>query len=162
MGSVSRRRPDQRPLTRRVSTKVPDRYLMFIAGEISVEDLDDEEIFRGQLRNKSGSFAGRPPNYVPREFAIAVQHEAARRFMAEIGGLVPESLAAVQRVLEKRHPQPGDGATVQAAFKVLERFAGRVPETLRLDTGKVSKWDESVQQVIQEEIIDAEIVEEEP
>lgn len=45
------------------------------AGRISVEDLDWEELVRGQLRNKNGTFSGHKPAMLPR----AWHDELARR-----------------------------------------------------------------------------------
>jgi len=132
---------------KRIMVAVADRYQAFVAGELTVEDLDDDEIYRGQIRNKHGDFRGHPPKYVPREFAIAMQQEMAKRFSSQISALVPDAIAAIQRVMNKTHPQPGDGAVVTAAFKTLERFAGKVPETMNLKA-EITKWEKKVGEVI--------------
>lgn len=43
------------------------RYQKFISGLISVKDLDDEELARGQFRDRKGGFSGNPPKQIPRE-----------------------------------------------------------------------------------------------
>ena len=45
-----------------------------------VEGLDPEELARGQLKDKAGTFSGRPPKMVPREFHLACQRELEQRF----------------------------------------------------------------------------------
>lgn len=134
---------------------VPDRYEAFLVGELTVADLDDEEIYRGQIRNVHGDFRGRPPKLVPREFATALQQEVARRFSAEIAALVPDAIKAIQTVLNKKHPQPGDGAVVNAAFKVLERFAGKVPETMNLKA-EITSWEKHMTEVVVDYTVDDE------
>ncbi len=44
-----------------------------------MEELDDEEILRGQLRDKNGGFSGRPSDYVPRSFHVALVRETIKR-----------------------------------------------------------------------------------
>lgn len=150
---------NQRKARRNRTAEIPDRYVALVNGTLKIEDLDDEEIFRGQLRNKSGDFRGRPPKFVPQQFVRALREEQARRFQAEMHGLMPEAMKAIERVLIKKHPQPGDGAIVQAAFKTIERFAGRVPETVDLKvSGEVSVLEQNVADVI-EVVYDAEEIE---
>ena len=43
-----------------------------------LEDLDDEEILRMQLKNQNGDFRGRPPMWVPRSFALEMRAEFTR------------------------------------------------------------------------------------
>lgn len=54
------------------------------AGEYSwsefCEGLDPEELASGRLKDKNGSFSGRPPSMVPRAFHLACQRELKRRF----------------------------------------------------------------------------------
>lgn len=45
-----------------------------------MEGLDEEELARGQLKADNGTFQGRPPSMVPREFHLACQREMKRRF----------------------------------------------------------------------------------
>jgi hypothetical protein len=134
---------------------VPERYEAFLTGELTVKDLDDEEIFRGQIRNNQGDFRGRPPKLVPREFATALQQEVAQRFNSNIAGLVPDSIKAIQTILNKAHPQPGDGAVVNAAFKVLERYAGKVPDTVNLKA-EITSWEKHMSEVVVDYTIDDE------
>lgn len=164
MPEISRRRPGKAvaapPRPKKPTTGViPDRYQAFVDGRLSVADLDDEEVFRGQLKDKNGTFRGKPPRYVPREFAAAVAKEAQKRFQAEMAGKIPEAMDAITRMLKKGSAQPGDGAIVNAAFKTIERYAGRVPENINMNVAP-STWDRAVEAVtVEEKIIDAEIVE---
>lgn len=150
MGKIKRRVPgeDNAPVKRyKKMGTIPDRYMEFVEGKISVTDLDDEEVFRGQIRNKNGDFRGRPSNFVPREFASVIQQEAARRFQAEMQALVPEAIRTVQDVMNKKHPQPGDGARVTAAFKTIERYAGKTPETVQIQA-EISVWEKNAAEII--------------
>ena len=46
--------------------------------ELSPEDLDDEELMRGQVREASGRFAHKPPSLIPRQ----LRDELQRRLLA--------------------------------------------------------------------------------
>jgi len=161
MGEIKRRKPGSGDAPARVKSRhktatVSERYMAFVHGDIDVTELDNEEVFRGQLRNAQGDFRGGVPHFVPREFAQAMQKEAARRFSADMQALVPEAIAAVKEVMAKKHPQPGDGARVQAAFKTIERYAGKTPETVQIQA-EVSVWERNAGEII---TVESEVVKE--
>jgi hypothetical protein len=52
------------------------------------DGLDEEELARGQLKAHDGTFTGRPPSFVPREFLLACQREQKRRFEEIFGSEV--------------------------------------------------------------------------
>jgi polysaccharide pyruvyl transferase WcaK-like protein len=124
-GEVARqRRPRKRT--------VPDRYEEFMTGKLTVEDLDDEEIARMQLRSADGSFRGRPPGVIPRELATAFKREQQRRFQQFIAEAVPAAQRAVIELVNSRRLQPGDATRLKAAEAILERFAGKVPDKVEV------------------------------
>lgn len=126
-----------------------DRYQAFINGELTVHDLDDEEVMRGQIRAKDGSFRGRPPTVVPREFATAIQERQRAIVMEELGAMVLPAMRTLMEIMNKQHPQPGDAARVKAAQLVLERNLGRVPETINLKA-EVETWERHMGEVVVE------------
>jgi len=77
---------DDRP--RDITVRLGKRWSEIVgnvkAGEYTwaefVDGLDEEELARGQLKDKNGKFQGRPPTVVPREFLLACQREMKRRF----------------------------------------------------------------------------------
>lgn len=134
-------KPKPKPRTsRQIRVSAPTRLDMLINGELSVEDLTDEEIRRQQLMNKNGDFRGRPPMWVPREFALAMQAEHFRRFRKDMSELVPDAVKAVKEMLNSRHLAPGDAARLRAAELVIERNFGKVTQNVdshvTLDKGK--------------------------
>lgn len=106
------------------------RLQLLLDGDLSVEDLDDEEIQRMQLRNKNGDFRGRPPVWIPRELAAAVQIEFRRRFQSEMQRLMPLALKGHEELLRSRHLAPGDAARMSAIKEVYERTMGKVTQTV--------------------------------
>lgn len=121
--------------------RIPDRYQAFLDGEITIDDLDEEEIMRGQLRNKEGTFAGRPPHMIPRTLATALVARQKEIIQTEMAALVLPAMRTLVEVMNKAHPQPGDNAKVQAAKLVLERNLGKVPETVQL-TAEIKTWEQ--------------------
>lgn len=113
-------------------TPPPERYRAFIDGEITVEDLDDEEVQRMQLRNERGTFQGRPPVSLPREFIMAIRMEQQRRFQHWINTVVPEAQKAVLELVKSRNLTPGDSTRLKAAQEILERYAGKTPDRVEV------------------------------
>jgi hypothetical protein len=106
------------------------RLQLLLDGDLTVDELDDEEIQRMQLRNKNGDFRGRPPVWIPRELAAAVQIEFRRRFQAEMQALMPLALKGHKEMLTSRHLAPGDAARMAAIKEVYERTLGKVTQTV--------------------------------
>lgn len=132
---------------RRLTGTVPDRYDAFVKGEITIDDLDDEEIMRAQIKNADGNFKGRPPKYVPHEFAQAIVAKQHELVASRIAGLVTQAFDTLSDVMGKPFPQPGDSARVKAAQLVLERYLGRVPETVNIRQQK-NEWESNKERFI--------------
>lgn len=119
----------RRSSRKQVRVGVPTRLEMLMSGELKVEELDDEEINRMQLRNEQGDFRGRPPLWVPREMAVAFQQEFRRRFASKMQELMPLALKGHEELLRSRHLAPGDAARMSAIKEVYERTIGKVVQT---------------------------------
>lgn len=128
---------------------VPDRYTGFITGELSVEDLDDEEVMRGQLRSRNGDFVGRKPNAIPREFMVAIQIEQQKRFQDGLNPLVLDALNTLQYVMQPGYrAQPGDAAKVKAATYIIDRFAGKTPENVQLKAEVSTRFENIANEIL--------------
>lgn len=143
-------------IQKRVS--VPTRLEMLMSGELKVEDLSDEEIRRQQLANKDGDFRGRPPKWVPREFAIAFQQEHFRRFQRDMAELVPSAVKAVQEQVNSRHLAPGDATRLRAAELIFERNFGKV--TQNVDQHVTVDKGRSFENYVEEALVDVDLIEE--
>lgn len=109
--------------------EVPPRYRAFLTGEMTIADLDDEEIRRGQLRDVNGTFAGRPSNVIPREFHEALAKEALDRMNGRLSRMVGMSLDVLTEIANnKRAPAV---ARNQAAIYLLERVVGKIPDKVQ-------------------------------
>lgn len=124
MTTTAPRRPRKRVA---VSTT---RLDLLISGELSVEDLDDDEIRRMQLKASDGSFRGRPPLWIPHTMALAFKQEFFRRFSRDMQERVPEAMRALDEMLSSRHLAPGDATRLRAVELVLERTFGKVTQNV--------------------------------
>lgn len=148
-----------------------------------VEQLSPEELVRGQIKARDGSFRGAPPQWVPRAFHRACITELMRRgkWMWQ-----ENYLRAIETMTEIASGK-GAGKTatpgerIKAAQFVIERLEGKVPEVLRiqgdqpweavLDGIVADVPDAAIErgmralagaQEVLEDIVDAEVVDEEP
>ncbi|QLF84328.1 hypothetical protein SEA_KARATE_4 [Microbacterium phage Karate] len=116
----------RRHATRVVAEREATRLELLIKGDLKIEDLDDEEILRMQLKNSNGDFRGRPPLWVPRAFALEMRAEFTRRFQGELNNMLPKALKAHKEILDSRHLAPGDAARMTAVKEVYDRTFGKV------------------------------------
>lgn len=149
MGELARR-PKQRK-SRQIEVT---RLDMLISGELSIQDLDDEEIQRMQLRNAAGDFRGRAPLYIPREMAMAFRQEFFVRFQRDMATTVPDAMRAISEMVNSRHLMPGDSTRLRAAELVLERVFGKV--TQNVDQHVTVEKGKSFEDFVGEAIIDVE------
>lgn len=93
-----------------------------------VESLDDEEVGRCQLKSADGGFTGRPPSFVPREFALAAGRELKRRFdeifKKDVTGIAREYVRLAQ---DKSIPAKDRAKMMQYA---MERIMGGIPKEI--------------------------------
>lgn len=104
----------------------PRMQALFL-GELSVEELDDEELIRAMPRQPSGKF-GRPSKVLPRELHTrCVQELFARadaRMQARILDVVDTMLAVATS------EQASDSDRLKASQWIFERLRGKSPDTL--------------------------------
>lgn len=102
------------------------RYQQFISGLLKVEDLDDEELARGQFRDRNGDFSGNPPKQIPREMHDQFVTELFERADVRLKeGLV----ACVDTMVEvATSPVYEAKDRLKAAQWVFERVRGKAPE----------------------------------
>jgi hypothetical protein len=149
--------PEIQRAPRRHGTKVgnsptPERYQAFIRGEIDISDLDDEEVQRMQLRSADGSFRGRPPGVIPREFILALKREQQVRFQAWIDEAVPAAQRAILELVNSKRLQPGDATRLKAAQEIIDRFAGKVSDNVNI-SAEVTTWEANKDLIYAAEIV---------
>lgn len=104
---------------------------MFINGQITVEDLDDDELAQGRLKAIDGSFRGRPPALIPSEMVQAMRRE----WMSRAEGKLREALMEVglQGMIDIAKDERIDPAVrLRAQQTIIERTMGKVPDKVVL------------------------------
>jgi len=88
-------------------------------GDEDLSAWDDEELLRGQRKDRSGSFRGRPPKVVPQE----VHAERVRRTMSKAFDLLKESTYDAVRLLQSvvNDESASTAHRLQAAQLILDR-----------------------------------------
>lgn len=125
----------------------PERYRAFIDGELTVEDLDDEEISRAQLRASDGTFRGGVPMSLPREFVRAIQVEQQRRFHQWIAKNLEDAQKAVMELVNSKSLTPGDATRLKAAQEIIERFAGKTPDRVEVKA-EISHFESTIADIV--------------
>lgn len=150
-----------------IKLRVSGRYADLLRGDLTIEDLDDEEIAMGKLKDKNGNFSGRPPIVLPREFHDAMQRELLKRGQREWH---KQYLPAVRRIEEIGKYAESDSARLGATRYSVEQVQGKLPDTVNMNA-VIKPYEEVMEEESgmdlglsfedgQPEIIDAEIVEE--
>ncbi len=150
---------------------IPDRGLVRLSENntnilIGKEDLsswDDDELIRGQRRNKNGKFGGKPPKVVPK----ALHDELVKRAMSSAMQLLNTNLVAAVTELTKiaKSSVAEDKDKLKAIELIMNRVMGKAPDKIEF-TGDTPNWMQSIMVSIVAknsediDIEDAEIVEE--
>jgi len=105
-----------------------------------------EELARGQLMDKNGSFTGRPPAYVPRAFHDACIKELLLRGKV----LYKESyVAAIQAMTDiATNKAAKESDRIKAAQFVIERLEGKVPD--KLEIAAADPWQQIISGIVAE------------
>jgi hypothetical protein len=111
-----------------------------------VDGLDEQELARCQLRADDGTFVGRPPSFVPREFVLAAQREQKRRF-EEIFGSEVLGIAASYVELCKDSDIPAKDRAKMMQY-AMERIFGGIPKDVRVS--QEQPWEQMVVNVVRD------------
>jgi hypothetical protein len=105
-----------------------ERWAALLSGQLSVKDLDDEEIERRQPRGKGGTFSGRH-RAIPSHIYAAFEAEEQRRWNRDLRRLVPKAIDALEEILLDEEAKDR-GANVRWT---IERILGKTPDVVRLE-----------------------------
>lgn len=130
-------------------------------GDLS--DWDDEELIRGQRKDRNGRWTGRPPKMVPK----LLHDELVRRTLERAQELMRSNLEAAVTVLTELalNPEVQPKDRLKAIEIVMDRVMGKAPERIEL-SATVKPWEQALAGGIvrdlelEEGVVDAEIVEE--
>jgi hypothetical protein len=110
-----------------------------INGEIDLSVWDDEELLRGQRRNKNGTWTGRPPVLVP----AALHRELTNRRFQKAYAMLAYSLVDAVKFLRAIvvDEEAADPDRIKAAEIICDRVLGKPRESVLLDVqGDAEPW----------------------
>lgn len=149
-----------------LTVHVTGRMKQLIEGTISVDDLDDEELQRGQVKDQNGRFTGSKSDMVPRKL-----HDEMMRRILKRGAEKwrTDYFAAIDAVVGIMKDEDLDAnIRLKAADMVLNRVAGKAIEKVELSV-EVKPWEhmltgiaKSVPPELMEQVEYAEVVDDEP
>lgn len=107
------------------------RYAQLVSGTLAVEDLEDEELARGQLRSADGTWRGRPPRVLPAELVQAMRREWLDRAEAKLReALLDKGIGTLVELAGSDRIDPA--VRLRAANALIERTMGKVPDKIQL------------------------------
>jgi hypothetical protein len=143
-GTESRRIAAQERREREARGERTDRLKMLIDGTLSVADLDTAELQRLQIKDALGAFSGgAQKRQLPPRLIREMRAELLRRGQAMLDAAYTDAVNALHEIVKDPGTRKGDRA--RAAQIIIERAAGRMPETVRIE--KDHSWDETFEVV---------------
>ena len=123
---------------------IPPRVQALLDGTVDVSDLDDEELVRGYMRSKDGSFKGRMPKVVPK----AIHDKMIRELFSRADDMLRASLLDSVTVMSQvaADPEATPGERLKAAQWIYERVRGKVPTDVHI-TGEMKPYEELLDDV---------------
>jgi hypothetical protein len=141
-GRIRANRPPERQARPKPN---PSRYEQLLSGALTVDDLDDEEILRGQCRDKNGNFTGRPPTKYPRALHNGLRKEFQNRINQRWNEGADIALSTLIEVMQSR--MAAAPARVRAAEIWMERVQGKVPDKVE-QTIELKAFEEDVDSLL--------------
>lgn len=117
---------------RRQIDKLSPRMKDLEEGRISIEDLDMEELQRGQLRSADGKFHGPKPHAIPRAMHDLMQREIQKRAQLMFNGKLSLGFDVIVELAE--NPRTAARERLAAAQYILERGIGKIAEKQEIKT----------------------------
>ncbi|WPH58042.1 hypothetical protein SEA_LUCKYLEO_94 [Gordonia phage LuckyLeo] len=99
------------------------RYQKLVHGIITVEDLDDEELARGQCRDANGRFSGNPPKNIPKDIHDALVKRLFERAREAFQAELLSSIQTLGELAKSDAVEPAD--RIKAASLIIDRVMGK-------------------------------------
>lgn len=120
------------------------KMLDLYRGDLSVEDMDDEELSRLQFKDKNGRFTGRPPANLPRSLVDKLRQELLKRASAKFDSHLIDSITVLGTIMKSDQVNPSD--RIKAAVIIIDRVMGKTPEKVEL-TAELKPWQNLVHDI---------------
>lgn len=121
------------------------RWYKLLTGELTVADLNDEEISRGRVMSSRGRFDGPMPKMVPATLVEAMRNETYRR----VQDRWRENLAEAQLMLLQmaRDPSIDAGTRAKLLIYMIERTIGKIPDKVEVQAA-LKPWEKVFDEVL--------------
>lgn len=106
-----------------------DKTVALLRGDISVEDLDAEEISYGMCKNEDGSFPLKRPGIVPKSIYDKMQQQLYKIVHEEMNKALIDSVHAIRSLLE----DPDPAMRFRSATWLIERVMGKTPDVVTIN-----------------------------
>lgn len=116
-------------------------------GRIRVEDLDDEELLRGQVKDADGKFRGGPSRKIPAEFYGELMRRVTEQGVDKLRAQYLNAIDVMTDIMND--PDEDGGLRLRAAQYVIERIAGKTPDKVEHSV-EVKPWEVTLQAIIRE------------
>lgn len=116
-----------------VQLQVTGKMAALYKGEISVADMDMDELARMQFKDKNGRFSGRPPTTLPAQLVNLIRHEMAGRLAEKRREVLEEMQEVLIGVARNKNESAAD--RIRAANLIIERELGKTPDKVELGGG---------------------------
>lgn len=133
------------PARKKIEVNISARMKALLDGELDVEDLDDEELIKGQLRADDGTFRGQPSLLIPRTMHQRIIRELVMRGDGKLKQYFNRALETHNEVM--MNPRANPQARLEAARYIWERVAGKIPNE-HVVTATVKKWEQMADEVL--------------
>jgi len=109
-----------------------------LTGQEDLSQWSEEELLRGQKKDRNGKYQGKPPLVVPK----ALHDELVKRKMSRAFELLRDNLVSAVEVLIElaQDEEVESGTRLKAATTIIERVMGKTPEKITLDMGEQPPW----------------------
>jgi hypothetical protein len=108
------------------------RYRQFLAGQITVDDLDDEELALCGFKQSDGKMY--KPKNVPRQMVEEFQKVIFDRAQAGLRSLTVDAVKTVGEIMKNKTNEPD--IRLKAALAMLDRNLGKTPNVVALTSDK--------------------------
>ena len=119
------------------------RYQKLLDGDLTLDDLDEEELFRGQLRGADGSFRGAPPAVIPWMMHAEAMAAVGKRVERIGANNIEDILASMVRIATGDSIFADARAQVDAQKYLLDRLMGKPVERQVTETTITAKWEQA-------------------
>lgn len=150
--ALARGRAKREATKKRANSPKPDksRHQMLLDGELTVADLDADELEHFRGRDIDGEFKGRI-RPIPTRMAAQIRQRLLNKMQANIEGFLPAAVEILKDIAESSEQ---DSARVNAVNLILQRGAGKVPDVVRV--GAEDPWDAILGDVLRDGALDSE------